>query len=306
MNSPISRRDFLRSGAAIVALAGLCGTRAALAADSSQVALRTETVRLPGLPRSFEGFRIGLLTDPHLGPWVRHELVEAGVRLLNSEHVDLALLGGDFIGIPDAFPRKFLPYTPNHTFSNIARPGLPEAIYAHVADLLGGLKAAHGPYAVYGNHDNWVEPDLCAAKLGRKRIRVLKNEQVILQRGADELLLVGCDDYWTGTPRFPKLGKSNSRQARVLLTHNPDYVSYLLESTQAEFDLALCGHTHGGQIRLPGIGALHYNIEDTRFGEGLVVHPRGHVYTSRGIGVVALPFRLNCPPEVNVLMLSSG
>ena len=91
------------------------------------------------------------------------------------------------------------------------------------------------------------------------------------------------------------------------MSHNPDYISRLLEiQPEYHFDLALCGHTHGGQIRLPGMGAVMSQIQDPRFVAGLVNINGKQVYTSRGLGVVGLPFRYDCPPEVTVFTLKRG
>ncbi len=139
MKKILSRRDFLKSSASLLALSGLAGARTALAASSTEVLLHSLKVRIPHLPKNFDGFRIGFLSDPHLGPWVPDDLVAQGVRLLMSERADLILLGGDFIGIPDAFPGRLLPYVPNPGFNSTACNDLPEAIYTRAADFLGKL-----------------------------------------------------------------------------------------------------------------------------------------------------------------------
>ena len=132
---------------------------------------------------------------------------------------------------------------------------------------------------------------------------MLINRSVTFKRNLETFRIIGTDDYWTGIPRFAAAPKRESEN-RVLISHNPDYVSFLLENTACEFDLALSGHTHGGQIKLPIIGALGYNVTDARFGEGLVHHKRGEVFTTRGLGVVEIPVRINCPPEVSILTLT--
>jgi uncharacterized protein len=300
----MDRRAFLRCGLAAAGLSALSAPNASALADD--VALRMEVVRIPLLPKSFDGFRIGFLSDPHLGPWVPDELVAQAVQRLKNEKVDLVCFGGDFIGIPESFPGGLFPIKRNEKLAALRKSAMPDSIFGRVAGLLAGIRSANGSFAVYGNHDNWVGPRICRRKLAEGGITILKNEGHVVNRGGEALRLLGCDDYWTGVPAFAAPAKKPEREIRVLLCHNPDYVSYLLESTNVEFDLALCGHTHGGQIKLPFIGALSYNIRDRRFGEGLVRHAKGQVYTSRGIGVVEIPFRLNCPPEVSVLVLLRG
>jgi predicted MPP superfamily phosphohydrolase len=77
----------------------------------------------------------------------------------------------------------------------------------------------------------------------------------------------------------------------------------LLEEERSSFDLALCGHTHGGQVRVPGLTGVVIPVQDPRFMSGLADIGAGYVYTSRGLGVVGLPMRINCPPEITVIEL---
>ena len=92
-----------------------------------------------------------------------------------------------------------------------------------------------------------------------------------------------------------------------MANHNPDFTSLIHTRGVSSFDLALSGHTHGGQVCIPALGAISYNINDLRLGEGLFTFPDGsQSYTSRGIGVVEFPYRINCPPEVTVLQLTKA
>ena len=88
-----------------------------------------------------------------------------------------------------------------------------------------------------------------------------------------------------------------------ILKDNPDYIPAILDNPGAKFSLALCGHTHGGQIVLPALGPIAAQVVDRRFVSGMTQIGERQIYTSRGLGVVGLPFRLNCPPEVTILNL---
>lgn len=127
-----------------------------------------------------------------------------------------------------------------------------------------------------------------------------------MQRGSESLLIFGSDDYLTGLPAVPPAAAIPGVSARVLVTHNPDYVSEVLKRDAARFSLALCGHTHGGQVRLPGLISMAAPVRDTRFLAGLVQVDGRWVYTSRGLGMVGLPFRVNCPPEITTIELKSA
>ena len=136
-------------------------------------------------------------------------------------------------------------------------------------------------------------------------IDLLINQQRTITREDQTLQIFGVDDFLTGIPSPPPRNTlREGLDTRIIISHNPDYISAILASEpDYHFDLALCGHTHGGQIRLPGVGAVMSQIRDDRFVSGLVTIERKKVYTSRGLGVVGLPIRYNCPPEVTVFRL---
>jgi len=297
-NSPISRRQFLQTLGALAGSLSIAPT-----AFASSIELKELTVTIPNLPPSFSGYRIGFLSDLHLGVWVTNEEIESAVLKLRLAKIDIALVGGDLIGLSDGFPGGLIPYAPNKEFKRMSKSERPAAIFNRVADLLSPLRPPDGIHAVYGNHDNWVNPKLCADSLTTRKINLLVNSKFEVRRGPDILTLLGPDDYWTGSPYLVVPPKKEANELRVVLAHNPDYVSYLLTKTSYEVDIALCGHTHGGQIKLPIIGPLFYNLEDLRLAEGLYTSGNTHVFTTRGIGMVELPLRINCPPEVNVITL---
>jgi predicted MPP superfamily phosphohydrolase len=97
----------------------------------------------------------------------------------------------------------------------------------------------------------------------------------------------------------------NEKSIKICLAHNPDYFVELQKKSPVKFDLSLAGHTHGGQIKLPIWGSLIYNVENRQFAEGLVETNQSSYYTSRGIGVVEIPHRINCPAEVCIFTLKA-
>lgn len=299
----VSRRDFLRGCGAAVVLAAAAPRAEAF--ESSPDALRLERLELSirRLPEQFAGYRIGFLTDLHFGPWLRHETISAAVQILLREAPDIILLGGDYIGIPNSTPGKHLPYAPNQSFSKYSDYLLPKVICDELGTLLAPLLAPDGVYGIFGNHDRWLAPVETKELLSTPRSRLLVNEPVSFTRGRARLTVLGLDDYWTGIPQFTIPAERSPYEARILLSHNPDLISYLAEKRGVDFDLALCGHTHGGQICYAEDRAFFYNVEDRRFAQGLYQDKRMAVYTSRGIGMVELPLRINCPPEITLLTL---
>ncbi len=133
-------------------------------------------------------------------------------------------------------------------------------------------------------------------------IQDVANTGCWLHCGASRLRLAGVDDLWHGQPDVQAaLGDATLEDATILLCHNPDYAETL---TDPRVRLMLSGHMHGGQIYLPGYGAPWI---PSRYGQkylhGLVQAPVTQVFVSRGLGVVALPFRFAAPPEINLLTL---
>lgn len=242
-------------------------------------AIRVEhnEVWLPHLPESFDGFTLLQISDLHLdmAPDIPHALVEA-VRPL---HYDVCVLTGDFRA---------------QTFGPI--DGALEAMAQVRLHLNGAL------YGILGNHDSLrMVPGLEA--LG---VRLLLNERVILERDGQALHLAGIDDphYY----RADNLEKASAEipggAASILLAHSPEIYRHAAHSG---FDLMLCGHTHGGQVCLPGGRALMCNAKCPRaFCRGPWRFHRLQGYTSRGSGVSIVDVRLNCPPEVTLHRLRRG
>lgn len=304
----ISRRNLLTSGA-LGGLALASGTAVwCRGEDTSDIQLVETKIGIKNLPAEFQDYRIGFLTDFHLGVYVPTEWVEQSVQMLRAAKVDVLLLGGDFIWLPDRdLVESLYPIRNKRFLRDSDDLSVASDIFEEISRVTSQLNPRDGTYAVLGNHDRWTDPIACVRKFSERNIRVLINEDVVVSRGAARLRLIGVDDYWTGIPEMPKLPQRNRpEEARVLLVHNPDYTSELIQGPPPDIDLALSGHTHGGQVKLPLIGPIHYNIEDQRFREGVFKYQGVTSYTSRGIGVVEIPFRFNCPPEVSVISLISA
>ncbi len=296
-NTPkqISRRRLLRNGAYLclggVVFAGST-TLYMRYAEPAWVDVTLTTVPLPNLPAAMEGFRIALIADLHSGPYMTTSSFSKAVRLLNEQTPDLAILAGDFV-TSDAH-------------------NIDEYI-----DLFSQISAKHGVYAVLGNHDVWTNPDYITELLQSVGIRVLQNEQAIIPINDHELVLTGVLDsgfvtrdradlplFWSSTLEgLPMLPPKSSQRTSLLIVHNPD-VNELLAASDA-IDLALCGHTHGGQVQLPfGLGPIYLpSCMGAKYGGGLVDAPASPVYVTRGLGVSGPPIRLNCRPEVAILTL---
>lgn len=234
-------------------------------------------VVLEGLPRAFDGFTLLQISDPHLdlGPDIPEILVER----LASLAYDVCVLTGDYRA------RTFGPVEP--TLAAMAR------VQPH-------LKAP--VYAVLGNHDS-VRLVPGFERLG---IRMLLNESVALERGGDALYLAGIEDaHHYRLHDFEKAARGIPADApALLLSHTPEAYR---EAERAGFRLMLSGHTHGGQICLPGGFPLIIDADcPRRYARGAWRYRRLIGYTSVGSGTSIADVRLNCPPEVTLHRLRAG
>lgn len=274
----MNRRTFLR-----VAAASAVGVPTAAVgygfAESEWLRVERVTLPLPNLPRAFDGLRLALLTDIHHGPYTELEFVAQIVRTTLALQPDLILLGGDYC----LRERKYI---------------------APCFDVLRNLSALLGVYGVLGNHDYRHGLDDTRAGMRRAGIEELTDRGVWLARGTARLRLGGVDDLWYGQPDVAAaVGDATREDAVLLLSHNPDQAETL---TDRRVGLVLSGHTHGGQVIVPG---MTNPFIPSRYGDkyslGRVEAPATTVYVSRGLGLTGLPVRYNCPPELTLLTLTA-
>jgi predicted MPP superfamily phosphohydrolase len=274
----MKRRAFLKRTAAwlgsLTILGGGCGL-----AEAASVGVSCRRVAVPRLPEAFAGKTVALLTDLHHGPFNSLDFIRAIVARTNALRPDLIALAGDYI---QNDPRPYL------------RPCF---------EALGGLAAPLGVYAVPGNHDHyWGSVRETRAAMCDHGIRDLTNAGCWVEQDGRRLRLAGVDDLWHGGPDLEAaLADTTAADACLLLCHNPDFVETIRDP---RVGLVLSGHLHGGQIRLPGLGAPWI---PSRYGQkylaGLVRTEWTQVFVSRGLGTVGLPLRLGSPPEINLLTL---
>ena len=306
--STISRRAFLRGALVATGGAALAAGYADMGIDSSAGRILEEIVRIeiPDLPPAFHGYRIGFFTDVHLGIWVPDDWVADGLDRLKRHNPDILVLGGDYILANDNPLWPAMGWIRNPRYAAMDAEDLPPFLFAQSAKILSSFSPPDGIIAVVGNHERWNSVEsFFEAFRSYPQIRVLVNDEVEVRRGEQSLHFFGADDYLTGVPaRLPSAQRQGGRQSRVVVSHNPDYVSALLRDGASPFSFAMCGHTHGGQVNLPGVTTLAAPVNDKRFISGLVRVGGKQIYTSRGLGVVGVPFRFNCPPEVTIFELT--
>jgi len=176
-----------------------------------------------------------------------------------------------------------------------------EAIFELTA-ILSGLQARQGIYAIIGNHDIWTDVNIVRSGFDRQRIPILKNEGVPISVGKGSFYLAGLDDGQSGQPDLnAALEDAPPGDPVVLLFHEPDLADDV--SLDGRVNLQLSGHSHGGQIRLPGFGAFILPYLGRKYDYGLYHVNQMWLYTNGGLGTITIPVRYNCPPEITEVIL---
>jgi predicted MPP superfamily phosphohydrolase len=131
---------------------------------------------------------------------------------------------------------------------------------------------------------------------------VLENSGLLLQIGSHPIFLAGLESAWAGHPNI-NLALSRRREGDpvILMMHEPDFAD--TAAAAGRIALQLSGHSHGGQVRVPLVGAIRLPSWGRKYDQGLYKLDGMRVYTNRGIGMVKHPVRFNCPPEVTVMTL---
>jgi len=275
----LTRRDFIRRWS--WGLAGITGGTIALSSFGERHRPRVVRVTITpaGLPPALDGYTICQLSDLHRGLLVSESYLRSSVKLANSLNADLTVATGDFV-------------------SDLSR-------YAQsCADALSGLRARDGVYGVLGNHDYWTDdPDAVIAAIGSGGVQLLTNRSVPLQRGDVTWSLCGVDDWWAGKADMDAaLADVPSNAFKIMLCHEPDPAD---EAAKRGVPLQLSGHSHGGQVLLPGRRPLVTPEYGHKYPVGLRRVPNSQtlVYTNTGLGVIFPPIRINCPPEITLITL---
>ena len=239
--------------------------------ERHQIGITRAILPVSGLTPALDGLRIAFLTDIHHSETVPAEDVTRAVNLALAQRPDLIVLGGDYVTYGD------------------------RAYVGPVAELLAPLTAPHGVFAILGNHDD--DRDMPAALTAHK-IQVLKDARTRLEIGGEGLDLAGLR-FWTRRPADVARVLRKSADPVLLLAHDPRRLN---EASALNVPAVLSGHTHGGQVIIPGVGA----IVRRRFPilSGLGSRGNTSIFVSKGVGTVYVPVRINCPPEVGLITLA--
>ena len=273
----LSRRQFL-GGLAATPLLAVSGVSAyARLVEPYSYWISETDIFIRNLPERFENFRLTQLTDVHHSRILGIDEIRRVVALAQETRPDMFVLTGDY----------------TTSYRRFIEP---------CAEALGSLNAPEGVWAVLGNHDHYTDPELTTRALQRRHIAVLNNAHTALQRGPDALQLSGIDDWtWNAVDWPGAFSGLKPDRPTILLSHQPTVLD--LEQTQ-NVSLILSGHTHGGQVRLPFVGApARFATNDLKYDRGLFRRGGTQLYVSSGTGVIGLPVRLGVRPEIAVIRL---
>lgn len=274
------------TGLAVLAIASVLALGGyTVLVEPQRLQVVSTTIPVAGLPTWAHGLRLVHVSDTHYGPYTSLPYLERVVATANAQAPDLVVLTGDYV--------------------HRTRRSVPAGIA-----VLGGLEARLGVVAVLGNHDHWEGLDAVQAAFAGTGITLLDGRVGWLgPAGAldgpspEALCVVGLGDHWEQpTPAGPLLVGTDGHP-RIVLLHNPDTVTASLPDG-VRVDLLLAGHTHGGQVRLPGLGTPILPTEaGPAWAAGLVETAHGPLVVSRGAGMAYLPVRFRVRPEVGVITL---
>lgn len=287
----LDRRAFLQ-GAAVPTIAVFAGAGGTLNGMKGFV-IRNQQVVVPGLPRELDGFRIGQISDVHVGAYIDVGHLGRAVDALNESQANLHVMTGDLID--DV-------YLLEETFAQLERS-----------------RARHGMLAILGNHEKRrsVLPEVLRAydrSAVNRRVRLLVDENMRLDHEGAPLQIVGVDypmrpgnNHMLPKPERDLVMRRSAEAAfsgvsrevpTLCLSHHPDFFPIAAERGAA---LTLAGHTHGGQIAWDGrpiVSSYQYMLGRYQLGNS-------HLYVSGGTGHW-IPFRVGVPAEVTILTLKSG
>lgn len=280
MDKQMNRRTFLRNTA--LATAGTfaaCSGLSVVATNSNQ-AFDLEVVKqripLPGLGPALNGLRAVQISDMHMGRFVSEAFLQQVLQLSLEQKPDIVFITGDFV------------YYHADTVRGVSE----------LTNSLGVITQKIPTYAVLGNHDygNWDGLEAMFKKLG---IQELANAVTTYQRGGDSLTLAGVGCVTFQRDDLPKVTQQVPASVpAILLCHEPDLVDQTAQT--GKFALQISGHSHGGQVNLPLARGLILPQYGRKYPNGLYRVGNMLQYTNRGVGMIHVPVRVDCRPEITV------
>jgi predicted MPP superfamily phosphohydrolase len=237
-------------------------------------------IAVHGLDARFDGYTIAQLSDLHIGAFTPLWWGKRWARAANASGADLVVVTGDMVTSGVAF-------------------------HEDIAELIGDLRGNDGVYVIMGNHDYFGEGEPLVSLLRGRKIHVLRNQGVVLEREGAKLFLAGIDDTWTKRANLElALSERPAGMPTVLLAHDPNGFR---SAAEQKVDVVLSGHTHGGQIAVPFLGRFA-NLSKLahEFHIGLYKQGDSTLYVHGGLGTTGPPIRLGVAPSIALIRLRAA
>ncbi len=292
----ITRSEFLSKAALVASAVPLGLSVYGVISGAHDYRVKKITLKLPNLPRSFDGIRIGQLSDIHSGSFWNKTAVKGGVQMLMNEKPDLIFFTGDLVNNETTEVKDYIP-------------------------IFEKLKAPLGVFSITGNHDYGDYHPWQTKDAKRKNFSdlieahkllgydLLMNEHRMIEQGGDKLAIIGIENWGAG--RFSKYGKldqaysgTNEAVTKILLSHDPTSWDAIVRPNHKDIDLTLSGHTHGFQF---GVEIANIKWSPCQYvykqWAGLYQEDNQYLYVNRGFGYLGYPGRIGMPPELTIIEL---
>jgi predicted MPP superfamily phosphohydrolase len=292
----IPRSEFLAKTALVAASIPFGAMAYGVISGAHDYRIRRVTVKLPNLPKSFDGITIGQLSDIHSGSFYNKTAVKGGVEMLMREKPDLIFFTGDLVNNESAEVQDYI-------------------------EVFNKLKAPLGIYSVTGNHDygdyhRWENIEAkrknFSGLIEAHRLmgfKLLMNDNHLITQGGDKLAVLGIENWGAG--RFSKYGKmekahagTNEAAIKLLLSHDPSHWDAQIVPSYSDVDIAFAGHTHGFQFGVE-LGGIKWSPSQYVYKQWAGLYQQGtqYLYVNRGFGFLGYPGRVGMPPELTIMEL---
>jgi predicted MPP superfamily phosphohydrolase len=292
----IPRSEFLAKTALMAASIPFGAMAYGVISGAHDYRVRRVTVKLPNLPKAFDGLRIGQLSDIHSGSFFNKTAVKGGVEMFLKEKPDVIFFTGDLVNNESTEVKEYI-------------------------DTFNKLKAPLGVYSVTGNHDygDYHQWDSLDAK--RKNFKdlmeahrimgfnLLMNDHRFIEQGGEKLAIMGIENWGAG--RFSKYGKmekaytgTDEAAVKLLLSHDPSHWDAQVRPQYPDVDIAFAGHTHGFQFGIE-MGGIKWSPSQYVYKQWAGLYQQGtqFLYVNRGFGYLGYPGRIGMPPELTIMEL---
>lgn len=295
----ISRSDFLTKAVLVASAVPFGAMTYGIITGAHDYRVRKVTVSLPNLPKSFDGMRIGHVSDIHAGSFWNKTAVKGGVEMMLNEKPDIIFFTGDLVNDRADEVKEYVP-------------------------IFEKLKAPLGVYSTTGNHDygdytSWQSDDAKRENF-RNLVRahremgynILMNENRFIEQGGEKIAILGVENWGAG--RFSKHGKidaayrgTGDAAVKLLLSHDPSHWDAQIRPSFPDIDMMFSGHTHGFQFGVE-IGNFKWSPSQYAYKQwaGLYNEGKQYLYVNRGYGYLGYPGRIGMPPELTIVELKKA